>query len=99
MNAVAIVTNIEPETEVIFHESDGRTSKHRCVNVWVKSADEATQGSWTTIVRLYDNYINEAKEAGLSDGCMMSISLRPAYRKTKNGDHIATIVNKLIAIL
>lgn len=99
MNAVAIVTNIEPETEVIFHENDGSTTKHRAMNVWVKSADEETQGSWTTIVKLYDQRIDEAKENGLSADSMLSINIRPTYRKLRNGDFGASIVNKLIGIL
>lgn len=99
MIAVAIVTNIEPETEVNFHENDGSTTKHRCVNVWVKSADEDTQGSWTTVVRLYDKNIEEAKENGLSEGSMVSINIRPAYRKLKSGEFAPAVVNKLIAVI
>lgn len=99
MNAVATVTGIEAEREVEFRESDGSTTRHRSVNVWVKSADEDIQGSWTTVVRLYDRNIEEARDNGLCEGSTVSISIRPAYRKLRTGEFAPAIVNKITAIL
>lgn len=99
MNAVATVTNIEPEFKVNFHESDGSVTEHRAVNVWVTSADAETQGSWTTILRLYDGKIDEAKENGLKEKSMVGIEIRPAYRKSRTGEFMATIVVKLLSVL
>lgn len=99
MNAVATVTNIEPEVEVNFHESDGSKTKHRAVSVWVKSADEETQGSWTTIVRLYDKAIDEAKENGLTAGSTVGIEIRPNYRRKRDGEYMASITNRIISVL
>lgn len=99
MIVVGIVTGIEGERAVEFREDDGNTTTHRCVNVWVKSADEETQGSWTTIVRLFDDKIAESRENGLSEGSTVSVDIRPTYRRMKSGEFVPTIVNKLISVV
>jgi hypothetical protein len=100
MIVVGTVTAIEAEKKVIFHEDDGSQSEHRCVSIWVKSADETTQGSWVTIVKLYDNKIDEAAELGLEVNSMVNVDVRPTYRKNyKTGEFIPAITNKLNAIL
>lgn len=82
-----------------FTENDGSKSKHKYVNIWVKSADEDLQGKWITIFKLYDSKIEDASELGLAVNSMVSIEVKPSYRKTRNGEFAPSITNRLISIV
>ena len=99
MIAVCEVTSIEKEQEISFTDKDGKDVKHRLQQVWCKSGDEDTQGSWTTIAKLWDTQIDDMKELGLKVGSTVIINVTPTYCKSKKiNDFVATVIIKLIAI-
>ena len=98
MIAVAIVTGISAPHDVEFTEYDGSKSTHKGVTVWVKSAEEETQGKWTTVFNLYDEKIADAAELGLALNSMVTIDVKPNYRQGRNFEYFASASVKLISI-
>ena len=98
MKVVAIVTGISAPHDVEFTEYDGSKSIHKGVTVWVKSAEEETQGKWTTVLNLYDEKIADAAELGLALNSMVTIDVKPNYRQGRNFEYFASASVKLISI-
>ena len=100
MIVAAMVTGIEPERKISIRKDDGSLVEKRVVQVWVKSADEASQGAWVTIVKLWDNQIDDASEMGLAINSMVSVDIKPAYHKNyKTGACMPSLTTKITAIL
>jgi hypothetical protein len=98
MKVVAIVTGISKAQDVEFKEQDGTKSKHKCVSVWAKSAEEETQGKWITVFNLYDEKIADAAELGLAVNSMVTIDVKPNYHQGKDAVFYPSASTKLISI-
>lgn len=98
MIAVCEVTGIEPVKIVKVKDRENKSIEHerRLVQVWVRSADEDLQGSWTTFLKLWDNEINENE--GIKVGDTVSVRVTPSSFRLPNGNCVQTIYIKLIGI-
>lgn len=98
MIAVCEITGIGPEIKVNIKDKENENIVHerRLVQVWVKSADEDLQGQWKTIVKLWDNEIDENE--GMKVGDAVSLRLTPSSFPLKNGNIVPTLYVKLIGV-
>ena len=96
MIAVCEITGIGPEMKLNVKDKENGNSmrERRLVQVWIKSADEDLQGQWKTIVKLWDNEIDENE--GMKVGDMVSVRITPSSFSLNNGNVVQTVYIKLI---